>query len=330
MTCSPSWWQPMPATWAMLSRCSIALVLIAVSTMLQGCMFGQAFAHPTPSWMDVPNYWTKFHYIPQGDPAKKAVHNSCEIEGLPKQDQYLSKQEQCSGNGECKPWKPNALLNSGKPIKFCQCFRDWADPECRTKRKSQRIAYFLSIFGGYLGIDRFYLGLFYSGFAKCATLGLFGFWWVYDVVRIGSSPVYASDFRVAYDLPHWLFVAFTVLFFSLLGYFLAGGVAVVMKREKLRSKLLKQADEEYFHTRGAAAHINPEDTVGQPSLASYGVPLPAQYDNFGGRYGTLRASEQVEASGDSNPYSPHGIWKQAMRGYRQPQYDARGNLTLFA
>jgi hypothetical protein len=274
--------------------------------------------------MDVPNYWQLFQYIPPGDPAKKAVHNTCELK-LPKRDQ-------CSGNGECKPWNPGMKIVNGEPMMFCQCYRDWADPECRTQRKSQRIAYFLSIFGGYLGLDHFYLGTYYSGFAKCATLGLGGLWYVYDVVRIGSSPIYASEFRVAYDLPHWFFVFFTVLFFSGLGYFLSGGVAVAIKREKENKKLMVQAEEEFLLTKGAAAHIKPEDTVGQATFASFGIPLPAHIDNFslGGRYGTIPVPYQVTAPGRDNLYSSWGVWKHAMKGFRsEPQHDGRGRFHNF-
>merc|ERR1719502_2008136 len=98
------------------------------------------------------------------------------------------------------------MIVGGKAQSFCKCYRDWADPECRTKRKSQMVAYFLSVFLGFFGADHFYLGNFYSGFAKLATLGGAGIWWLIDIVRIGSSPVYANEYRLAYDLPHWEYV----------------------------------------------------------------------------------------------------------------------------
>jgi hypothetical protein len=31
---------------------------------------------------------------------------------------------------------------------MCECDPDWADPECRTKRKSQAVAYTLALFLG--------------------------------------------------------------------------------------------------------------------------------------------------------------------------------------
>ena len=33
--------------------------------------------------------------------------------------------------------------------------------------------------------------------------GGLGFWWVYDIVLIGTDPIYAGEYRVAYDLSHW-------------------------------------------------------------------------------------------------------------------------------
>ena len=37
-------------------------------------------------------------------------------------------------------------------------------------------------------------------------LGGCGIWWVLDIIRIGSAPVYAHEYRLAADLPHWAFV----------------------------------------------------------------------------------------------------------------------------
>jgi hypothetical protein len=300
------------AFWGAIKRSSLVMMLIVVSTTLQGCMLSTAFSHPTPSWMDVPSYWLTFQYIPQGEPASQAIENSCEL--------ALPKKEQCSGHGECREFRADLKLVNGAPTMFCQCFRDWADPECRTQRKSQATAYFLSIFFGYFGFDHFYLGWYYSGFAKLATLGGAGFWYVYDVVYIGSSPVYTRDYRVAYDLAHWLFVSFTVLFFSVLGYFIFGLFAVAVQREKKNKKLLMQAEEEYHQSHSAAAHINPQDTIGIPTFRSYGMPLPTQpsrQEPLPGNYGTWDVPPQVASSGRGNPYSPYAVWNHAMQGYRQ-------------
>merc|ERR1719401_170928 len=270
--------------------------------------------------MDYPSYWTLYQFIPKGRTAKQAVYNSCELN--------FPKKEQCSGNGVCKPWRPDLNTINGQPTLFCQCSRDWADPECRTKRKSQMVAYFLSIFGGYFGLDRFYLGFYYSGFAKLATFGLAGFWYLYDVVKIGSAPGYASDFRVAYDLPHWFYVMFTVGFFTLLGYIVFGFFTWKAQREKQNAKLLMQGEDEYDRIRGAAFHINPKDRVGNPTFASYPVMLPGE-DRFnpmwyGGVPSTVKESSGV-GNEQYNPFSPYAVWKHATSHYTPalPQLDSR-------
>jgi len=267
---------------------------------------GSALAHPTAAWTELPSYWQLYQYVPVGRPVTEAVYNSCALPGL-------APELQCSGNGECKAWRPDLVMSAwGRKTSFCQCNRDWADPECRTRRKSQRVAYFLSVFVGYLGIDHFYMGLYYSGFAKLATLGLGGAWWIFDVVRIGSAPVYASEYRLAYDLPHWFYVMFTVAFFTAVGYFLFGFVAVAYKREKAMSRLLMQEDEHLHKMRSATHPINPSDTVGMPTFASYPLPLPPQHPNGG--YGAIPPS--VKKLGQMNPFSPYAVWQHALQGWR--------------
>lgn len=54
-------------------------------------------------------------------------------------------------------------------------------------RKSQRRAMFFSIFLGYLGVDRFYLGYRVTGVVKLFTLGGVGAWWIIDAIVIISS-----------------------------------------------------------------------------------------------------------------------------------------------
>lgn len=200
---------------------------------------------------------------------------------------------------------------------FCKCFRDWADPECRTKRKSQMTAFFLSVFVGFFGADRFYLMEFYSGFAKLATFGGCGLRWVYDIVRIGSSPVYANEYRLAYDLPHWFYIMFVVAFFSCLGYFLFGLLGRAYQFEKAKNKFLMKEGLQHRKMIEAAGDINPEDAVGMPTFASYNLPLPAEMNNG---YGAV--PEVVRQSGSANPYSPFGVFEHATKGYSPPgMYD---------
>jgi hypothetical protein len=53
-------------------------------------------------------------------------------------------------------------------------------------RRSRNTALLLAIFGGILGLDRFYLGYIGSGFAKMLTLAGFGAWWLIDIVALAQ------------------------------------------------------------------------------------------------------------------------------------------------
>jgi TM2 domain-containing membrane protein YozV len=46
------------------------------------------------------------------------------------------------------------------------------------------IALILSIFVGYLGIDRMYLGKVWTGLLKLITAGGLGLWWLIDILLI--------------------------------------------------------------------------------------------------------------------------------------------------
>eukprot|EP00913_Durusdinium_trenchii_P010118 g9490.t1 len=150
--------------------------------------------------------------VAEGLPETAASLNSCRSAGVGEQV--------CSGRGQCKPWSTVPMKVDGGQAtytSFCECDYQWADPECRTRRKSQMKAFLLSLFLGFLGVDRFYLGFFYTGCMKLVTLGGLGLWWLYDIVRVGAAPIYALDYKVAADLPHWLFMTILVLLFTALG-----------------------------------------------------------------------------------------------------------------
>ena len=55
------------------------------------------------------------------------------------------------------------------------------------KERSWWVALFLSIFLGYLGIDRFYIGRTRSAIVKMVTLGALGVWWLSDIILILSD-----------------------------------------------------------------------------------------------------------------------------------------------
>jgi len=57
----------------------------------------------------------------------------------------------------------------------------------KLKGKDWLVALLLSIFLGYLGIDRFYLGYIVFGTLKLLTLGGCGIWWLIDAILIASN-----------------------------------------------------------------------------------------------------------------------------------------------
>lgn len=60
-------------------------------------------------------------------------------------------------------------------------------------KPSWAVALLLSIFLGYLGIDRFYLGYVWLGILKLVTGGGFGIWWLVDVILIAAHRLPAAD-----------------------------------------------------------------------------------------------------------------------------------------
>jgi TM2 domain-containing membrane protein YozV len=55
------------------------------------------------------------------------------------------------------------------------------------KERSWLVALLLSIFLGYLGIDRFYIGRTRSAIVKLVTLGALGVWWLSDIILIAGE-----------------------------------------------------------------------------------------------------------------------------------------------
>lgn len=53
----------------------------------------------------------------------------------------------------------------------------------------------LSVFGGFLGLDRFYTGKPASGALKLATAGGAGIWWIADIISILTGHTYDRDRR---------------------------------------------------------------------------------------------------------------------------------------
>lgn len=242
------------------SQLLVACVLVFCCVSLQGC-FLTIPEHNTPAWLSKTNYLVKYEYIPPGQSSASATLNSCSPGAAARQV--------CSGRGECALWSGPDLTSSESYTTqvqlatfFCKCDAEWADPECKTRRKSQLKAFAWSMVFGVFGADHFYLGLVYSGLAKLFVsffvglislvwwsqvsmyfpiIGL-GTWWIFDVVRTGCAPVYASDFRVYNDLPHWVFVL-TVTFL-----FAAGGLIYSLD-SYVRYRKLKRAEVMKMHER---------------------------------------------------------------------------------
>jgi len=208
-----------------------ALAVLALS--LQGCSYDVP-VHTVGNWRAEPDYLMKNEFVPPGGSARSASLNSCSI-------QRLSQTLQCSGRGVCKLWDTNNMDNT---LSFCECDRDWADPECRTKRKSQLVAYLLSMFFGFLGLDQFYLGFTLQGIVKLLTFGGCGVLWVMDFIAIGSAPVYAADYRAAADLPHFAFVLTATMYAVLLGFGGAYYVTVTRRAKKRAEAMILHNDEE--------------------------------------------------------------------------------------
>jgi len=215
-----------------------ALVILVVALSLQGCTYDVP-VHKIGNWRAEPDYLIQHSFVAPGASAKDPHVNSCSIK-------RLSESLQCSGRGACTLW---VRADQGNELAFCKCDKYWADPECRTARKSQTLAYLLSMFFGILGADKFYLGFPGLGVVKLLTLGGGGVWWVWDIISIGSAPVYSHDFRVAADLPHWAFVLSCVMFAAFLG-FAAAYILVVTYRARKRKEAMLLAEQEEFGSKG--------------------------------------------------------------------------------
>jgi TM2 domain-containing membrane protein YozV len=230
----------MPEHEPLMTRRALLLAFLSVITAsLEGC----ADMHSVGAWEAQESYLDQYKL--SIDTNVSSPLNTCAQTGM---SSYL----QCNGHGTCQAWDFSAPTTSVAPLMFCQCDEEWADPNCGTPRKSQIVAFVLSVFGGFLGLDQLYLGFFLPwGLFKLLTLGGMGLWWIFDIVRIGSSAVYtASDFKVARNLPHVAFVLTVLTVFPILAFVLSALSVKRHQNQKAREVLLLQADgARYFDGR---------------------------------------------------------------------------------
>lgn len=234
-----------------MSRFALASVLILLCALLEGCDLPRVEGyfsigdlnvktHKIPNWRQRESYWNTFGH--QQAVTREDAFNSCMD---PKADILTV----CSGRGTCTAFDHDDIQN---PVFFCKCDEKWGGPECATPRKSQLYAWLISLFLGPLGLDEFYLGWWLAASIKlaCTTLGLvfcilfdaqitsmflISIPWVVDVVRIGSAPIRAYEYKVSGDLPRWAFAVFTLVYTAMIGYVL--GVCTVYYHVQRRRRL---------------------------------------------------------------------------------------------
>lgn len=140
------------------------------------------------------------------------------------------------------------------------------------------MAFLYSLFLGPLGADQFYLGYGLLGCLKFLSLGSgllgylvadqfylgywllggLGVWWIFDVIRIGSAPVFANeDFRVSPDLAHAAFVLAFGSFCCFLGFGVALLSAAQHRSAKRKQAMLRYMEEEVGAYAGTAVNSAP-------------------------------------------------------------------------
>lgn len=230
-----------------MKEVTVLAVLVAVSVLLEGCTLPHVdgyvdvsdatiATHKVPFWRQEEEYWVKSSYV--DIETQLPAFNSC-------MDPRLSALDVCSRRGHCAPFDE---LDVTHPTFFCKCNRGWGGPECQIEMKSQFSAWTISLLLGPLALDELYLGWTKEAMVKI-LLTLIGFMiyatngshtgllvimvpWLFDVVRIGMSPVQAVNFRLADDLPRFTFAGITILYVAFIGFCfgLASAYYVILDR----------------------------------------------------------------------------------------------------
>lgn len=295
-----------------ITNCML-FVAVSLGMLLQGCDMDIP-RHSVGNWRKNVNYLQAYSYLPPGQRSTGAVLNSCSLQNVPAT-------EQCNGRGYCRAFSQNSFAaQQATPLSFCQCERDWADPECSTKRKSQLKAFFFSLFLGPFGGDYFYLGFPLWGISKLLTLGGLGFWWLVDIVRIGSGPVYAYDFRTAADLPHWVALLVMIFVCMMLGFAVAVLSYLFYRKEKRKDVMNLQTQEEsrfwkrtqedmqqFDGPRFRPKQMPPGSQViqGPVGFSGYGATLPLPVPNA--QVPFAQYNPQSDRPPYSGPFGPSGL-----------------------
>lgn len=202
------------------SRAAVIALFVGLCMSLQGCTFFVP-QHTIGNWRRHARYLNTFGYTPK-DNASAVVVNTCMYDKLPST-------LRCNGHGTCEQWLDGATTQS---LSFCRCNLYWADPECTTERKSQAVAFVLSLFFGLFGVDQWYLGYWMPfGIFKLVTAGGGGVWYMWDLLRLAQEPALTSSkYRLAADLPHWLGMVVLLSFLVFMGMALSWVSTAVQHR----------------------------------------------------------------------------------------------------
>lgn len=283
-----------------------AVILLVISLSLQGCNMDIPL-HKVGNWRGETDYLIKNAHITPGASAQTAILNSCSMT-------TLAQSQQCSGRGTCQLWNKDDINSE---LTFCECDLRWVDPECKTRRKSQAVAYFLALFFGFLGLDQFYLGFMAMGVLKLCSLGGFGVLYILDVIKIGSAPVYSSNYRVAADLPHFVFVLSTAASAMFWGFVIAYVMVILFRFQRRKESLLMQVDEE--RRSWAATVAQKTGAIEAGNFIPYGSMPPAMGPPtmgqmpFMGQAGPMMPPSgpmmppMMPGSGMMNPFGPPSV-----------------------
>lgn len=276
----------------------LVALLAFLAVGLQGCDLVVNF-HTVGNWRKQPNYLQEW--------SVNGTLNTC-------MNHSLTPSQQCNGNGYCLIYDMAPRMTMKDGLYICKCEREWAGPDCSVPRKSQMKAFGLSLFLGYLGADYFYLGFPLWGTLKLFTLGGAGFWWLVDIVRTASGPVYAHDFRTAQDLTHWVAVLILLFVFITAGVLIAiEGYLIVRRKKRADVQKLESVEESRHWTatqeklQGPKYREPRKDDTGQaPSFegrqgfAGFGSTLAMPLPNAGEPYANY-------ANLGEGPFGPAGV-----------------------